>query len=371
MSKPTSENNCPPINHRIIVDELKQLQRKLGDILELYERPISSIFSEEKEVENFVLFDDIEIEACYERFSTWEGSLSRKAIRDWLSQFETTLDQNIAYLLLTKFQFFSKSDIESASYRLQDKLLEFLLTKDILWQAFRNDDKVALKDNEAEFKKWLRNKIIRYAAFPSPSDTSVESQYRLWGIYERSALTATSVPDGKKFKPLREYFEAGSGNPETSVFVFMDYTNGSGNQLSKCIREIDKLLQQYPSYQHSLFVFMYVVQAKSFNWDNINFTAQHRENLYYETMLGYKSQEILQILAQYQISELEYDNFIEKYCLLAAGKSDAGYRDSGALTCHHYSCPNNTLPFFHKPNKTWKPLFRNSQTSTATRYKKH
>ncbi|WP_436836026.1 phosphoribosyltransferase-like protein [Laspinema palackyanum] len=61
----------------------------------------------------------------------------------------------------------------------------------------------------------------------------------------------------------------------------------------------------------------------------------------------------------------------EKYCLQASGSTDAGYRDSGALTCHHYSCPNNTLPFFHKPGDNWDSLFINSQTPTATRYKKH
>jgi hypothetical protein len=215
----------------------------------------------------------------------------------------------------------------------------------------------------------LRNKIIRYAAFPSPSKTSVESQDRLWGTYERAALTATNVPDGKKIKALIEYFQSGTGNPETSVFVFMDYTNASGNQLAKCIREINKLLKQYPAYRQSLFIFMYVVQAESFDLASLELAPENSETIYYEPMLGYKSKEMMNLIASHQISELEYDSFIEKYCLRASGKSSAGYRDSGALTCHYYSCPNNTLPFFHKPSDQWKPLFRNSQTPGGVRYK--
>ncbi|MEG4335789.1 hypothetical protein QUB40_28210 [Microcoleus sp. AT9_A2] len=272
-----------------ITKEIQLLRRKLSDIMNPYRRPISSILPEERQVENSLLFDDIDIEACYERFDSWDGSLSKKKIRDWINQFETTLDQNIAYLLLSKFQFFSKTHIESASQNLQKKLLDLLLTKENLCKAFRDDPKVALKGNEAEFKKWLRNKIIRYAELPSPPNTSVESQYGLWGIYERSALTATSVPDGKKIRPLSKYFQAGTENYETSVFVFMDYTNGSGNQLAKCIREINKLLKQYPAYQQSLFIFMYVVQATSFNLASIEFASENSETIYYESMLDYKT----------------------------------------------------------------------------------
>lgn len=267
---------------------------------------------------------------------------------------------------ISKLQFFSLTNIESAPRSLQQNLLDLLLKKDNLWQAFRDDPKVALKDNEAEFKKWLRNKIIRYAELPYDA---AESQYRLWGIYERSALTATSVPDGKKIRPLREYFQAGTGSHETSVFVFMDYTNASGEQLSKSLREINQLLSKYPEWQKSLFVFMYVVESKAFRIEDIELRPQNSQTLAYNAMLNYKSTEIMRILADNQIAETEYDDFIEKYCLRASGKSAVGYRNSGALTCHHYSCPNNTLPFFNKQSENWEALFRNSQTPSATPYK--
>jgi hypothetical protein len=97
-----------------ITNEINLLRRKLSYIVNPYRRPLSSILPEEREVEISPLFDDIDIEACYERFDSWDGSLSKKKIRDWINQFEATLDQNIAYLLLSKFQFFSKTHIESA-----------------------------------------------------------------------------------------------------------------------------------------------------------------------------------------------------------------------------------------------------------------
>jgi len=361
-------NHYPNLKGDNITKEIKSLRRQVSDIMIPYRRPISSILPKQREVEESLLFDDAEIMAHSDRLKAWEGFISTTKIREWLNQFDTPLDKNIAHLLLTNFQLFSKSDIENATRSLQDKLLKLMVSKERLSKAFYAAPKPAVK-NEAEFYKWLRNKIIRYAMLPSPSDTSVESQHRLWAIYERSALTATSSPDGKKFRPLKEYLEVISGEPENSVFAFMDYTNGSGTQLAKCMREINKLLKEYPAYQNSFFVFIYVVQSKSFALNSIESAPQNSDTIFYEEMLGYKSPEIMAVLASHQISESEYDNFIEKYCLRASGKPSVGYRDSGALTCHHYSCPNNTLHFFHKPSTNWEPLFRNSQTPSATRYK--
>lgn len=347
---------------------IKLLQTNLSDLTEPYSRPISSILPQEREVEQSVLFDNLDIDAHYDRLSSWEGGISKNKIRDWLNQFDMTLDKNIAHLLLSKFQFLSIDRIEAATRSLQDKLLDLLIEKDGLREAFNYSPNPTLK-NDTNFRRWLRNNVIRYARFPSPPNTSIESQDRLWGVYERSVLTGSSSPDGKKLRPLKEYFETRSGEPQNSVFVFMDYTNGSGNQLAKCIREINKLLAEYPAYENSFFVFMYVVQSKSFSINSIEFAPPKSDTLFYKEMLDHKSPEIMELLASHMISIAEYDTFIEKYCLRASGKPSVGYRESGALTCHHYSCPNNTLPFFHKSSQNWEPLFRSSQTPSATRYK--
>ncbi|MGB3188125.1 MAG: hypothetical protein WBB43_01695 [Limnoraphis sp.] len=368
MSAENLEPNSSSINPNNIANEIIHLQRKLEDIVQPYTKPISSILPpEEKKVEVSRLYDDIDIEAYYDRFSSWEGTISKKSIKDWLNQFETILDKNIADLLLKKFQFFSKSDVETGTRNLQLKLLNILKDDEALRNKFYLDPKASVK-NEAEMEKWFRNKVIRYARFPPPSKTSLESQDGLWGIYERSALTRTSCPDARKFDFLENHFK--KANPELDVFVFMDYTNGSGNQLSKCIKEINKLLLQYPQYQNSSFIFMYIVQSESFSLKKIKLAPPKSETIFYEQMLYYKSSEIMKLLSDYQITEAEYNAFIEKYCLLSSGKTDTGYDQSGSLTCHHYSCPNNTLPFFHKPSKNWTPLFRNSQTPSATPYKR-
>lgn len=369
MTGNRNDSNLPhqPTSSQI-GNDIKLWQRPLSDLTNIYSRPISSILLKQREVEESLLFDDVDIDAHYDRLSGWEGSISRKKLRDWLNQFETTLDKNIAHLLLSKFQFFSKSAVEEATRSLQQKLLNLLIQKETLSQKFYSDPKSPVK-NEAELQKWLRNKIIRYAELPPPPHTSVESQYGLWAIYERSALTATSSPDGKKIRPLKEYFEAGSGEPENAVFVFMDYTNGSGNQLAKCVKEINKLLAKYPAWQNSIFIFMYIVQSKIFSLDSIENAPQTSDTLFYEEMTYYKSKEIIELLGRQEISESEYDIFIEKYCLRASGKQFIGYRQSGALTCHYYSCPNNTLPFFHKSSKNWESLFKTSQTPSATRYR--
>lgn len=351
------------------LDYIEKLQRENWyDLTASYREPLSSILPLFREVEHCLLFNEIDIEAHYDRLRDWEGSISKKKIQDWLNQFEPILDQNIAYLLLSKFQFFSKSDIEVACRSLQDKMLDSLLDKETLQQAFHSAPSPAEK-TEANFRKWLRNKVVRYARLPTPADTSVESQDRLWGVYERAALTKNNVSSGKKFKPLKEYFEASSGEPETSAFVFMDYTNGSGEQLRKCLREIHKLLKKYPKWQNYIFVFIYVVQSEYFDIENIELRPQNSETLYYEPMLHYKSLAIMEMLEQNKITEAEYDRFVEKYCLRASGKADLGYGQSGSLTCHHYSCPNNTLPFFHSSKNDWLPLFSKSQTPRGAKYK--
>lgn len=364
----TTEDNFLNLNTRNIFNNINKLQKDLETIIKPYAKTIDSILPPERDIESTLLYDDIEIEALYDRFSGWEGTISKKSIRDWLEQFESILDKNIAYLLIEKLQFFSKSDIETATQRLQSKLLNILKDRKTLRQAFYSDPKVRVH-NEAEMEKWFRNKVIRYARFPSPSHTCVESQDRLWGIYERSALTETSSSDDKKLRPLKEYFEAEVDNVNNSVFVFMDYTNGSGNQLRKCVKEINKLLKEYPTYQNSIFIFMYVVQSEFFSFSNIHCLAPNSQTIFYEQMLHYKNQDIMSLLSYYQITEAEYNDFIATYCFRSSGKVDAGYHQSGSLTCHHYSCPNNTLPFFHKRSENWTPLFRDSQTPNATRYR--
>ena len=348
---------------------IKLLRRPLSDLTNTYSRPVSSILPEEREVDSSLLFDEIDIDAHYDRLSAWEGSISKKKIRDWLNQFETTLDKNIAHLLLSKFQFLSKSDIEVATRSLQEKLLDLLIEKESLREVFMASPNPKSKD-DTNFRRWLRNKIIRYARLPSPPNKSVESQDRLWAIYERSALTSTSSPAGKKLRPLKEYFEIPSGEPQSSVFVFMDYTNGSGDTLKECIREINKILTDYPEWRNAFFVFLHIVQLKTFSLSSIECAPPKSDVLFYENMFHYKSPEVIELLTIYKISESEYDAFIEKYCFRASGELSLGYRQSGALTCHHYSCPNNTLPFFHKSSQNWEPLFRNSQTPSATRYRR-
>ncbi len=260
------------------------LQKSLSDLTKPYSKPISSILPEEREVEKILLFDDVDLDSHYERLKGWEGSISKRKIRDWLEQFDTTIEKNIAHLLLSKFQFFSIDRIEAATRSLQAKLFDLLIEKEGLHAAFNSAPNPPEK-TDTNFRRWLRNNIIRYARFPSPPNTSVESQDRLWGVYERSALTSTSSPDGKKLRPLKEYFEASSGKPENSVFVFMDYTNASGNQFTKCIREIHKLLTKYPAWQNCFFVFMYVVQSKSFRLDSIDLVPDKSDTIFFEEIL--------------------------------------------------------------------------------------
>lgn len=360
-----TDNNYPQKNliPDINFETFNKLEKKLDEITSPFKISIYSILPPKRQIDSEKIFDDID--ALYDRFSSWEGTISKKLIQNWLNQFETTLDKNIAYLLLNKFQFFSKNDTESATLTLYEKLINTLKEKDNLRILFDQDAKANVK-TEAEMEKWLRHRVIRYTRFPSPPKTSVESQDRLWGLYERIVLTETSCPDGRKFDSLESHFK--KANLETDVFVFMDYTNGSGNQLKKCIGEINKLLDQYPEYKQSFFVFLYIVQSELFSFDNIN-APINSKTIFYEKMFYYKDAKIMQLLENHEITETEYDTFIKKYCSRSSGKAETGYHQSGSLTCHYYSCPNNTLPFFHEDKNNWIPLFPNSQTPSATRYK--
>jgi hypothetical protein len=49
----------------------------------------------------------------------------------------------------------------------------------------------------------------------------------------------------------------------------MDYINGTGGQLSKCVPLIDRLLEQYPKWKKSYFIFMYIAQSKIIKKENI------------------------------------------------------------------------------------------------------
>jgi hypothetical protein len=354
---------------------LESLQENWYDLTETYRTPISSILPQEREVEEKEIYDIYHIEAIAERLRQAPGTISTNTLREWLNQFDTSLEKNIAYLLLREIQFFSEDSIKSAVKNLLDKLQNFLIEQEQLSQAFHSLENPPTK-SEVHFKRWLRNKVIRYAWLPQPQTTGVESQHGLWDYYEIHALTGseTACPDVSKPRLLKDYFENPWYNdfqnvePENTVFVFMDYINGTGRQLSKCLPLIDKLLEQYPKWKKSYFIFMYIAQSKNINKENIRLSTEKCQFIYADPILYYKDSKILKLLSDEKISEIEYENFVKKYCQRAGSKS-LGYLNSAFLTCFYRSCPNNTLTFFWKSSSSWKAILDDSQTPSATRYR--
>jgi hypothetical protein len=338
------------------------------NLTKAFREPISSILPPIREIDEKELYDIYTIDEICNKFRGVPGGISPSKVQDWLSQFDSCLEKNLAYLLLQNIQFLSEDRVRAAAINLRDQLLNSLIEVESLVNQFHSTSKPSNK-SELNFKRWLRNNIIRYAWLPHSHKSNPDSQSRLWGYYKTNALKGrnTGCPNVGKPMTLKEYFEDSFYNPENSLFVFMDYTNGSGKQLQDSLTELDKLLNEYPVWQNSIFVFVYVVQSTTFRGENISSNAKWR-TVFYEPMLSYKDEKIIQAIQKYGVSESEYKDFVKKYCL-RAGSTSAGYLDSGSLTCHHYSCPNNTLDFFHSTKRGWRKLFDSSQTSGATRYK--
>jgi hypothetical protein len=360
---------------------LESLQENWYDLTALYRTPISSILPQEREVDEREIYDIHHIDAIAERLRQAPGTISTNTLREWLNQFDTSLEKNIAYLLLREIQFFSESTIKSDVKNLRDKLLNFLMEQEHLIEAFHSLAKPSTK-SEIKFKRWLRHKVIRYAWLPQPKTKGVESQHTLWGYYENHALTGsltgseTSCTPASKPRLLKDYFENPGYNdpkfdvnPENTVFVFMDYINGTGKQLSGCVSLINNLLDQFPKWKKSFFIIMYIAQSKTFKKEIIQFSTDNWQTIYAEQMLYYKDLKILAALSNYKISETEYEEFVNKYCR-RAGSTSLGYLDSASLTCHHRNCPNNTLTFFWKSSRDWTAIFDHSQTPNATPYGK-
>ncbi|MDZ7995669.1 MAG: hypothetical protein RM022_022350 [Nostoc sp. EfeVER01] len=369
-------NNYPKLKGNIITDEIKSLRRKVLEIMAPYRRPISSILPEKREVDEKEIYDIYYIDAIAEKLREAPGNISTNTLREWLNQFDTLIEKNIAYLLLKEIQFFSEDNIKSSVRNLRDKLLDFLIDQEHLREVFHSLENPAAK-TEIQFKRWLRNKVIRYAWLPQPQTTGVESQHGLWDYYEIHALTGseTACPSASKPRLLKDYFENPWYNdpenvtPENTVFVFMDYINGTGRQLSKCVPLINDLLEQSPQWKKSFFIFMYIAQSKVFKKENVSLSSENWQTIYNEPVFSYKDSKIMQILSSHKILEIEYENFVNKYCQ-RAGSTSLGYLDSGSLTCFYRSCPNNTLTFFWKSSADWTAIFDHSQTPNATRYGK-
>ncbi|MBD2413810.1 hypothetical protein FACHB389_19895 [Nostoc calcicola FACHB-389] len=369
-------NDFLNLDKKSIANEIQLLRRKLLEIITPYRKPVSSILPERRDVDEKEIYDIYHIDAIAEKLRDAPGNISTNTIREWLNQFDTLIEKNIAYLLLTEIQFFSEYSIKLAVRNLRDKLLDFLIEQEHLSGVFHSLENPATK-TEIQFKRWLRNKVIRYAWLPQPQTTGVESQHGLWDYYEIHALTGseTSCPPASKPRLLKDYFENPWYNdpenlkPENTVFVFMDYINGTGRQLSKCVSLINDLLEQSPQWKKSFFIFMYIAQSKVFNKENVSLSAETWQTIYHEPVFSYKDSKILQILSSHKISEIEYENFVNKYCQ-RTGSTSLGYLDSGSLTCFYRSCPNNTLTFFWKSSADWTAIFDHSQTPNATRYGK-
>lgn len=78
MVENTNGSNQPEIKQYEISNDIKLFQRKLSDLIKPYSRPLSSIVPEERQLEQSLLFNGVDIDAYYDRLSAWEGSISKK-----------------------------------------------------------------------------------------------------------------------------------------------------------------------------------------------------------------------------------------------------------------------------------------------------
>ncbi|MEP0921212.1 hypothetical protein [Leptolyngbya sp. ST-U4] len=361
MSQESSNNNSKS-------SRSQRSRKTLSSITARCRKPLSAILPRRKDIVLKEIYTSSDIDSLCIKLKDLAGNFSSTSVKEWVAQFEPFIDRNIAFLLLDLVQGFSELEIRTfATRKLQDLLYDYLMNQEHIYAAFISSGEAP---NEVNFRRWLRNKVITYAQLPQPQDSSVESQFLLWSLYETSVLQGrdASCNSVRKLRELDEFFSSSKQDPKTSALVFMDYTNATGNQLSKCLKVIDRKLDKYPKWREATYVFMYIVEM-----DNIDvlksFQVKSSTTLFFSRMLHYQESQILAKLAEYGVSEEEYNEFVLKYCR-RSGEEATGYKNSGALTCHHYSCPNNTLPFFWKNNDNWKGIFYGSQTSRAANYRK-
>lgn len=364
-----SEVEIEEQKQQTIADYIDEKCEKIGDLIRKYHPPISTFIPTARKVETEEIYTDDDIRSLSDKFSDFIFPISTQDIKKWLSQFETFKDKNIAYILLKKMQFLSRNKVIEGCRTLRYHLMNFLKNHPALKEAFYTHNP-SLRHNDSAFESWLENHCIHYSNLPSgkgnTSQTRMQKTYEvLWDIYKSKAVQ--HCHQTRRFEPIEFHFSNSKKDADKTVFVFMDFTNASGDTLvDKNAKAIRKTLKEFSKWENSWFVFLYIVESRKFQKEKLQALLPNSTTLFAEEMLSYDEPSVIAFLENHEISQEEYEAFIDKYCSLFGEK---GYKDQGFLTVHYYSCPNNTLPFFYKeiPGK-WIRLFQPSQIPRAGRY---
>lgn len=355
-----------------IADYINKNEEKIEWLIQQYYPPISSFFPPERRIETELIYANADLSSLADKFSDYIFPISTRDIEDWISQFETTLHKNIAFLLLKKIQFLSRSKVIEGCVNLRSQLLNLLRSWHPIQSAFKANTSTI--PEETALDSWIENHVIHYAHLPlgkgNTSQTRMQQTYELlWDVYKKTSIQHCHTV--RRFEPLDFHFTQSKKNIDATAFVFMDFTNASGDTLTRNVEAINKLINgldesRRKAWREALYVFMYIVESKNFDKTKLKEVLPNSFTISAEEMLAYNDTSVINFLSENEILEDEYQAFVKKYCMLFGNR---GYNNEGFLTCHYYSCPNNTLPFLYKEKPgRWKRLFQNSQIPRAGTY---
>lgn len=302
----------------------------LGDELE----------EEKQRLEDEAHVKDSEIVDLLNSWPSYRGvQISHQAVRDWISQTPSLIDQRLLFKLLEATKFISEAELKNVFTNLHNKV--------------RNHIPVMVRTSKAQRRKDL---WITYIDGAGKSGSQFATKYA-----EENLISTTCVKEMAEIDKIMAKADTETDNPQAILIV--DDFIGTGNGLSSGLEEFyerngEKILEL------SIPVFVLVVCATTTGEDQVRakLTQLHSEaDLYVDHNLDQRHY----AFKNSNLWKDQEEGYRAKSLCIELGQklhrtNPLGYGNEALLLVLPRNCPNNTLPIFHSKGRgdnTWQPLF--------------
>ena len=299
------------------------------------------LYEQRQSIEDASYVTDDEINELVSRWPDYRGvQTTTHAVRDWISQVSSHVQQRYLYKLLERIRFYSKLEIRHGMKSLHDRLkskLPFIVTKS---RAQRRKD------------IW-----VTYIDGPGKSGNQHASIYA-----EENAISTTCI---KEIHELDSYCSNRKKIPSNvSSIVIVDDFIGTGSSLSS---NLTVFFEKNGDFLIASEISVYVVvlcatiKGEEKVRQTLSSLSETSDLLIHENLDNnhYAFNAINPIWSD-EAERNAAKDLIQRLGSNVDKNRPLGYKDSAMLIVFNRNCPNNTLPILHSRSRgesAWNPLF--------------
>ena len=299
------------------------------------------LYEQRQSIEDASYVTDEEINELVSSWPDYRGvQTTTHAVRDWISQVSSHVQQRYLYKLLERIRFYSKREIREGMESLHDRLKSKLT--------------IVITKSRAQRRKDI---WVTYIDGPGKSGNQYVSIYA-----EENAISTTSI---KEIHELDSYCSKRKKIPkEVNSIVIVDDFIGTGNSLSS---NLTNFFEKNGDFLIASKITVYVVvlcatiEGEEKVRQTLSSLSKTSDLLIHDHLDNkhYAFNEINPIWSDKTERNAAKD-LIQRLGLKVDKNRPLGYDNCAMLIVFNSNCPNNTLPILHSKGRgesAWTPLF--------------